>query len=89
MLRKACSLAMYELEMRIRAFQEDRARSGQENEELRRTCRTDDERARQLRNYELSQIQELHDKVNSLNESREFYDPETEQFWVVPPNKSA
>ena len=77
-----------ELEMRSRAFQEDRANYCQQNEELRRTCCA---RARQLRTDELStqkeesksfvnrlvvQIHELQDKVNSLNGAKEFYDPE-------------
>ena len=44
----------HELEMRNRAFQEDRARNCQEIEELRRICCTEAERARQLRSDELS-----------------------------------
>ena len=78
--------------MRNRAFQGDRARNCQGIEELLRMCCTEAERARQLRLYELSpqkrqnlstvnqllpQIQEPQDKVNSLNDAREFYDLET------------
>ena len=72
-----------------RSFQEDRARSCQE---LRRICRTEAERSRQLRIDEvctqkegskstvhqlMAQIQEQQDKVNSLSDAKEFYDPET------------
>ena len=61
-------------------------------EELRRICREETERARQLRTDELyaqkkeepstvnqllSQIRTLQDKVNAVNEEKEFYDPET------------
>ena len=61
-------------------------------EELRRTCCEEADRARQERIDELSmhqernlatvsqllaQIQDLHNKVNSLADAREFYDPET------------
>ena len=61
-------------------------------EELRRICCEERDRARQLRIDELSvqqeenpstvnlllaRIQELHDKVNSLNDPKEFYDPGT------------
>ena len=60
-------------------------------EELNKMCCTEAERAKQLRKDEtvqekeskstvnqlMVQIQELQDKVNSLNDSREFYDPET------------
>ena len=81
-----------ELEMRDKASQEDRARKCQEIEELRRICRTEAERVRQLRSEELSaqkeqskstvhqlmvQIQELQDNVNSLNDAKEFCHPET------------
>ena len=80
-----------ELEMKKRSFQEDRSRCCQEIEALRRICFTEAERARQLRIDELSaqekerkstvhqlmvQIQELEDKVNSLSDAKEFYDPE-------------
>ena len=72
-----------ELEMKNRAFQKDR---------LRRICCAEAERARHLRVDEVStqeqeskftvnqlmvQIQELQDKVNFLNDTKEFYDPET------------
>ena len=81
-----------ELEMRNRAFQEDRVKFYQEIEELRRICCTEAERARQLRIDELCrqereskstvdqlvvQIQELQDRVISLNDAREFHEPET------------
>ena len=81
-----------ELEMRNKASQEDRARNCQESEELRRISHTEAERARQLRSEELSaqkeqrkstvhqlmvQIQELQDRVNSLNDAKELCDPET------------
>ena len=81
-----------ELEMRNKASQEDRARNCQESEELPRFCRTEAEGVRQLRSEELSaqkeqskstvhqlmvQIQELQDKVNSMNDAKEFCDPET------------
>ena len=46
------------LEMKSRAFQEDRARSCQEIEELRRICCTEAERARQLRIDEISAQEE-------------------------------
>ena len=64
----------------------------QETEELKKFCCTETERAQQLRTDELSRqeresqpavnllavhIQELQDKVNSLNDSREFCDLET------------
>ena len=83
---------MKELDTRNRSFQEDRARDGQEIEELRRICCAEADRARQLKLDELSmqqkenpstvnqlmaQIQELQDKVNPLNDAKEFYDPET------------
>ena len=81
-----------EVEMKNRAFQENRARSCQEIEELQRICCAEADRARQLRINELStkkeerkstvnqlmlQIQELQDKMNSRNDAEEFYDPET------------
>ena len=74
-----------ELEMRNRA-QEDRAKSNQEIEELKKFCCTEAGRANQLRIDELStrekvsklvQIQELQGKVNSLNDTREFFGLET------------
>ena len=61
-------------------------------EELKKFCRAEAERAKQLRidqlciqdkesqstvNHFTVEIQELQDKVNSLNDSREFFDPET------------
>ena len=68
-----------------RLFQEDHAKDCQEIEELRRTCCEEAERARQLNADELSlhqrgnpstvnqflaHIQDLQDKVNSLNDAR-------------------
>ena len=68
-------------------------------EELRRICREEVERARQLRKDELnvpkqeepstmnqlmSQICTLQDKVNSLNEEKEFFDPETASSSGIP-----
>ena len=82
---------MGELELRNRLFREAHARDCQEIEELRRICWEETDRARQARVDELSlhqnrgpttvsqlltQIQELQ-KVNSLSDAREFYDPET------------
>ena len=73
-----------ELDMRNLAFQEDLARDCQEIEELRRICCAEADRARQLKYDELSmrqkenlstlnqlmaQIQELQDKVKSLNDA--------------------
>ena len=70
---------------------EHHARDGQEIEQIRSICCKQADRVRQLRNDEfslqkkenpstvnqlLSQIRELHDKVNSLIEGKEFYDLE-------------
>ena len=81
-----------ESDMRIRAFQGDRARNCREIEELQRIFCVDTERARHLRcdepstqkeennstvNQFMVQIQELQDKVNSLNDAKESHDPET------------
>ena len=77
-----------ELEMRNRLFRENQAKDCQEIEELRRTCCEEADRARQARIDELSmhqerrspmltQIRELQNKVNSLSDAKEFYDPET------------
>ena len=78
--------------MRHRFFQESRARDCQGMEELRRVYCEETHRARQLRIDELSlqqernpttvsqlltHIQDLQNKVNSLADAREFYDPET------------
>ena len=78
--------------MRHKFHQESRTRTCQEIEELRRNSREEKEKARQCRNNELSmhqerdpstvsrlltQIQDLQDKVNSLADARELYDPET------------
>ena len=75
-----------ELEMRNKAFQEDRARDCQEMLKFQRICCAEAERARQLRIDELSmqqkenpssvnqltvQIQELQDKVNALTANRD------------------
>ena len=79
-----------ELEMRDRAFQEDRMKSFHEIEEFKKMSCTKTERAKPLSIDELStqekeskstvnqlvvQIQELQDMVNSLNNTREFFDP--------------
>ena len=76
-----------ELELRIRHFQEDRARDCQETEELRRSCCEGADRARQARSDELSLQQERNPttvsqwltliresqiKVSSLSDAREF-----------------
>ena len=73
-------------------YQENQASNCMEIEELRRICHEETERARQLRTGELhaqkieepstmsqllSQIRTLHDKVNALNELKEFHDPQT------------
>ena len=79
--------------MRNRLFQENHAREDcQEVEELRSICCEEADRARQARSDELSmqqernlttvgqmmaQIRELQNKVNSLSDAREFYDPES------------
>ena len=73
-------------------FQEDRAKHCQESEELRRICCEEADRARKLRIDELSlqqekkpisvsqlltQIRDLENKVNSLNDEGKFCDLET------------
>ena len=78
--------------MRNRIFQEDHANECHEIEKLRRTCCEEAQRARQFKidqlsmqqrgnppnvNQLLAQSQDLQDRVNSLNDAREFYDPET------------
>ena len=83
--------------MRNKVFQEDRAKDCQTVAECRRLYCVEADRVRQLKLGELSmqqtenpstlnqllaQIQELQDKVNSLNDARErffffFFDPET------------
>ena len=77
--------------MRNRLFQEDHARDCQEIEELRSMCCEEANRARQALIDEVSmqqernpttlsqmmtQIRGLQNKVNSLSDAREFYDPE-------------
>ena len=81
-----------ELTMKSRLYQESHAKECSEIQELRRICREETERARQLRTDELyaqkkeepctvnqlsSQIQDLQDKVYVLHEEEEFYDLET------------
>ena len=81
-----------ELELRNRLFHEDNARDCQEIEELRRICCEETDRARQARIHELSfhrerkpttvsqlmaQFREVQNKVNSLSDAGEFYDPES------------
>ena len=78
--------------MRSRLFRENRATYCQEIEEFRRICCEETDRAGQARIDELSlhqernsttvgqllaQIQDVQNKVNSLSDAREFYDPET------------
>ena len=78
--------------MTNRIFQEDHAKDCQEIEELRRTWCEEAERARQFKidglsfqqrgnpstvNQLLAQIQDLQDKVSSLNGASDLYDPET------------
>ena len=78
--------------MRNRLIRGNQARNCQEIEELRRICCEEASRARQARIDELSmhqernptrlsqlstQIQDLQNKVNSLSDAREFYDPES------------
>ena len=73
-------------------FQENRVKDCQAMEELRRICCEERDRARQVRidavsmqqeenpstvNQLLAQILELQDKVNSLNDAKEFYGPQT------------
>ena len=78
--------------MKNTAFQEDRARDCQEIQEFQKFCCAEADRARQLKYDELctqqkenpyaidlvmAQIQDLQNKVNSLSDATEFYDPET------------
>ena len=75
-----------------RLFRENQATDCQEIEDSRTDCCEETDRARQARNDELSmhqernpttesqllaQIQDLQNKVNSLSDAREIYDPET------------
>ena len=81
-----------ELELRSRLFQDNHARDCKEIEELRRIDCEETDRARQASIDELSvhqernpttvsqfltQIQDLQNKVNSLTDAREFYNPES------------
>ena len=81
-----------ELTTKSKLYQENHALDCMEIEELRRLCREETERARQLRaddfycqkkeepstvNQLLSQTRTLQDKVNALNAEKEFHDPET------------
>ena len=78
--------------MRNRLFQENHARDCQEIEELRSICCEEANRARQARIDELSmhqernpttvrqmmaQVQGSQNKVNSVSDAREFYDPDS------------
>ena len=76
-------LLQAELENQERAFQEARIGTLQELEELKMICYTEVERTQRLRvdepdknskkvNQFTVQIQEPQDKVNSLNDSRDF-----------------
>ena len=89
-----------ELEMKNRALQEDRMKSLNEIDEFKKMSCAETERAKPLSIDELStqekeskctvnhlmvQIQELQDWVNSLNNTREFFDPDptfTVSLWV-------
>ena len=81
-----------ELELRNRVFQENHATDCQEIEELKKICCEEANGTRQARIDELSAhqernpttvsqlltlIQDLHNKLNSLSDAKEFYDPET------------
>ena len=80
-----------ELDIRNKAFQEDRARDCREIDESRSICCAEADRARQsydelstqqeenpfTANQLMVHIQELQDTVNSWNDSQDFYDPET------------
>ena len=81
-----------ELDMRNKIFEENRVTDCQEIEELRRICCEETDRARQWKIDEISmqqdrnpstmsqlltQIQDLQNKVNSLNDAREFNNLET------------
>ena len=93
-----------EFKMRNRLFRANQAKDCQEIEELRRFSWEETNKARQARIDELSmrqqrnpetvnqlltQIQELQNKVNSLSDAREFYDPEIrEQLWSDPRSES-
>ena len=78
-----------EKENQERILQETRIGTLQETEESKKICGTGAERTQRLRMDELSQdsqstvnqltvqIQELQDKVNSLNDSSDFHDLET------------
>ena len=82
-----------ELTTKSKLYQENHALDCMEIEELRRLCREETERARQLRadeffygqkkeepstvNQLLSQTRTLQDKVNALNAEKEFHGPET------------
>ena len=87
-----CLFEELDIGMGNRIFQEDHAKDCQEIEELRRICCEEAEQARQIRIDELSlqqernpsnvsqlltQIQDLQEKVNSLADAKDFYDPET------------
>ena len=76
--------------MRNRLFQESHARDCQEFDELRRICCEEADRERQARiddvsvhqernpttvSQLLTQIHDLQNKVNSLTDARDFYDP--------------
>ena len=87
-----------ELELRNRFFQESQAKDCQEIEELRRICCQETGRARQARIDELeesyvsqllTQIRDLQNKVNSLNDAKEFLrSRNSERLWSVPRSQS-
>ena len=80
------------MEKRNRLFRKSCARTCQDIEEIRRICWEEPDRARHLKFDDLSVeqerdpntvsqlltvIQDLHNKVNSLSDARDFHDPET------------
>ena len=89
---KETKISLYgKLEMRNRLFRENQATNCREIEELRRISCEETDRARQARIDELSlhqdrnpttashlliQIQDLQNKLNSLSDARESFDPE-------------
>ena len=89
--------------MRNRLYQESHIRTCQEIEELRRICCEETDRARQARIDELSthqkrdatvsqlltQNQDLQNKVNSLSDAREFYDPESGSSYAATPRSQS
>ena len=73
-LKETQSRLFGELSTKNRIYQEHHVKDCQAIEELRRICC---KQAGRVRLSFLSPIQELQDKVNSLNDGKEFFDPET------------